>query len=160
MNTYEVMFLFDPVVGANWEAVEAEIDRLMSRSDAAVIITKRLEERKLAFEIKGRKRGLYVLTYFRADGDRISGLERDIRLSELALRALILRADSLSEQQMREATLGGAVPDKPPHKSDDHHKSGVTADSLEGSPAERPIVEQDEGKEELITSGEETKSEV
>ena len=161
MNTYEVMFLFDPTVGANWETVEGEIDRLMSRAQAEVIVTNRLEDRKLAFEIKGRSRGLYVLTYFRADGTRISALERDIRLSELVLRALVLRADGLSEQQMREATLGGAVSRKAPPKPDDPREptapDAKTDEPAEGS-AEPPAIEQDQAKPELITSGDEGKS--
>ena len=69
MNTYEGMFLFDPAVGAKAEAVQGEIDRLMSRAEAEVIATRPLEERRLAYEIKGRKRGMYVLTYLRARGD-------------------------------------------------------------------------------------------
>ncbi len=161
MNTYEVMFLFDPSAGANWETVEGEIDRLMSRAQAEVIVTNRLEERKLAFEIKGRNRGLYVLTYFRADGTRISGLERDIRLSELVLRALILRADGLSEEQMREATLSGVVSRKAPPKPDDAREptapDAKTDESAEGS-AEPPAIEQEQAKPELITSGDEGKS--
>lgn len=113
MNTYEVLFLFDPTFGASWEAVETELNRLMSRAKAEVLLTKRLEDRRLTFEIKGRKRGLYVLTYFKSEGDRISGLERDIRISESILRALILRADELTEEQMRNATLGAAYETRP-----------------------------------------------
>ncbi len=116
MNTYEVMFLFDPAVGANWETVEAEINRLMTRAEAEVIVTKKLEERRLAYEIKDRKRGLYVLTYFRANGGKISGLERDLRLSEVVLRALVLRAEGITEEKMRDATLGGVAQEKPPQK--------------------------------------------
>ncbi len=114
MNTYEIMFLFDPTFGANWSAVETEIHRLMERASAQIIVTKRLEERRLAFEIKKRKRGLYVLTYFRTGPDRITGLDRDIRLSENILRALILRADGISEAKMHAATLSGVAQEARP----------------------------------------------
>lgn len=107
MNTYEMMFIFDPTVGDNWEKVEGEIDRLMQRAEAEVIVTNKLDERRLAFEIDGRKRGLYVLTYFRANGDKITALERDARLSEMILRVLIIRADGISEEKMRSASLAG-----------------------------------------------------
>lgn len=107
MNTYEMMFIFDPTVGDNWEKVEGEIDRLMQRAEAEVIVTNKLDERRLAFEIDGRKRGMYVLTYFRANGDKITALERDARLSEMILRVLIIRADGISEEKMRSASLAG-----------------------------------------------------
>jgi len=118
LNNYEIMFLFDPTAGANWETVENEISRLMERADAEIIVTKRLEERRLAYEIKGRKRGLYVLTYFKAIGDRIGGIERDARLSEIILRVLILRAEGISEEKMRNATLGGIAQDHHSAKPD------------------------------------------
>lgn len=107
MNTYEIMFIFDPTVGDNWEKVEGEIDRLMQRAEAEIIVTNKLDERRLAYEIDGRKRGLYVLTYFRANGDKITALERDARLSEMILRVLIIRADGISEEKMRSASLAG-----------------------------------------------------
>ncbi len=116
MNTYEAMFLFDPAAGSSLESVQTEVNRLMTRAEAEVIVTRRLEERRLTFEIDGRKRGLYVLTYFRAEGTKIGPLERDVRLSESILRALILRADHVTEETMHNVTLGGMALDKPPSK--------------------------------------------
>lgn len=106
MNTYEMMCLFDPTAGTNWETVEAEINRLMERAGGETLIVKRLEERRLAFEIEGRKRALYVIVYFKANGDKIQPLERDVRLSEIVLRVLILRAEGISLEKMEAATLG------------------------------------------------------
>lgn len=106
-NTYEILFIFDPTFGASWEKAEAEIKRLMDRAEAEVIFTKRLEERRLAFEIKGRKRGLYAITYFTASGTKIPALERDARLSEAILRVLVLRADGVPLDKMKAVTLGG-----------------------------------------------------
>lgn len=160
MNTYEVMFLFDAAVGANWETVEKEIDRLMSRSQSELIVTNKLEERKLAYEIKGRKRGLYVLSYFRADAQKIVGLERDIKLSELVLRAIILRVEGYSEEKMRSATLGGGFQEKPPHKTDAPSKpTKPEAESTKEEtkePAKEPApAESSEPQAELIASGSE-----
>lgn len=122
MNQYEIMFLFDPTFGTDWPAVEKEIDRLMQRAKAEIILTKRLEERKLAYEIEGRKRGLYVLTFFRAPSESISSLERDCRLSEMVLRVLILRVDGLTEERMRNATLAGVSQDSRPRGDDDRRE--------------------------------------
>ncbi len=123
MNTYEAMFIFDPAAASNLESVQAEVDRIMTRAEAEVIVTRRLEERRITFEIEGRKRGLYVLTYFRAEGPKIGPLERDVRLSESILRALILRADHVTEEVMHNVTLGGLALDKPPSKEPEPSES-------------------------------------
>jgi len=97
-STYEAMFLFDPSMATQWEAVESEIGRIMQRAHAEMIGIKKWDERRLAYEIKHRKRGCYALTYFKAPHDSISGIERDARLSEMILRALVLRCRLTDEQ--------------------------------------------------------------
>ncbi len=139
MNTYEAMFLFDPAAASSLEAVQTEVDRLMTRAEAEVIVTRRLEERRLTFEIDGRKRGLYVLTYFRAEGPKIGPLERDVRLSESILRALILRADHVTEEVMHNVTLGGMALDKPPAKeSESDESSDESTDESTGDASAEP----------------------
>lgn len=103
MKAYEGMFIFDPAAAVEWANVEAEINRLIGRVGGQLIACKRWDERRLAYEIRGRKRGYYVLSYFRAPPDRIAALERDIQLSEHILRALLLRADHLTEEEMKAA---------------------------------------------------------
>jgi len=117
-----MMILFDPTFGANWEAAEGEINRLMQRAEAEVILVKPLEERRLHYEIKGRKRGLYVLVFFKTRGEKIGSLERDTRLSEQILRVLILSAEGKSREKMDNAVLGAAHDPRrrggePPHRS-------------------------------------------
>ena len=103
LRKYEGMFLFDPVVISDWEGVQGELNRMLDRAGARVIALAKWDERRLAFEIRGRKRGIYALTYFEADPGRISDLERDVRLSEAALRCLIVRVDHMTEDEMKEA---------------------------------------------------------
>jgi len=98
------MFVFDPTFANDYANVEKELQRIMERAEAEIILTSKWDERKLAFEIKKRKRGLYVLVYFRARPDRIGNIERDCRLAEHVLRVLILRADDLSRQKMEQMT--------------------------------------------------------
>lgn len=101
MNTYEAMMLFDPAFASDQENVRKEVDRLLERAGAQLIAMHRWDERKLAYEIKKRKRGVYVLIYMRAPAQSIAPLERDVGLSESVLRALILRADHVTEEKMQ-----------------------------------------------------------
>lgn len=99
---YEAMFLFDPGFAGDLANAEQEIRRIMDRAEAEIVLCRRWDERKLAYEIAGRKRGVYVLTYFLADPSRIRGLERDVQLSESVLRVLVLRADGLTREHMEQ----------------------------------------------------------
>lgn len=102
MSLYEGMFLFDAGRVSEWSAVEQELTRLFERIGATQRVAIKYDERKLAYEIKKRKRGLYVLVYFEADSQKIGELERDARLSEVLLRVLILRAEGVTDERIEE----------------------------------------------------------
>ena len=76
---------------------------ILNRAGAEVISFKKWDERRLAYEVKGNKRGLYFLVYFTAKGSKIVGIERDCSLSEKLLRAMLTRADHLPEDVMKAA---------------------------------------------------------
>lgn len=109
MNTYEAMFLFDTSRAADYPAMEAEVGRLMERAGAELLLCKRWDERKLAYPVNGRKRGCYVLTYFKAPADKITALEADAKLSEMIMRLLVLRADQVSKETMQAPTPAEAA---------------------------------------------------
>ena len=100
VRQYECMFLFDPTYAADLAKPEAEIRRILDRAGAEVVFLRKFDERKLAYEIKGRKRGTYVLTYFRCEPSRVVAIDRDARLSEEVLRHLILSADDITVERM------------------------------------------------------------
>jgi ribosomal protein S6 len=94
------MFLLDTAAVRDWAGIEEELRRLCGRIGANLLVAVKYDERKLAYEIKKRKRGTYVLAYFEADPEKLSEMERDIRLSEVVLRALLIRKDQLSEEEL------------------------------------------------------------
>ena len=108
MKQYEAMFLFDPTFGSSFEQCDAEIRRLLERAEAEILICRKWEERRLAYRIKGRKRGVYVLVFFRASPEKITPLERDAKLSESILRLLVLRAENVTPEAMEEAFKVGS----------------------------------------------------
>ncbi len=100
LNQYEGMYLFDPTFGASWENCEGEVRRLMERAGAEIILCRKWDEKRLAYPVKGRKRGVYALTYFKCAPEKITPLERDAYLSETVLRLLVLRADDATPESM------------------------------------------------------------
>ncbi len=117
MKIYEGMFLMDPALSSDWPAVETEVNRVLKRASAEVIGMRNWDERKLSYPIGKHKRGLYVLSYFRASPEKLGDLERDVQLSEQVLRALFLRKDKMTEEQV--ALSLAAEPPKPPSRYDD-----------------------------------------
>ena len=61
---------------------------------------KKWDERRLAYDVKGKSRGTYILAYFNCDPLKISGIERDVTLSESIVRVLILRTDKMSKEDL------------------------------------------------------------
>ena len=101
LRNYEGMLLIDPTAGGDWQRVETQVQTLMTRSDAELLACRRWDERRLAYPIRGRKRGIYALIYFRGAPDKIAGMERDASLADIILRAIILRRDEVSDAELR-----------------------------------------------------------
>ena len=93
-NTYECMFLLDPNrVSGDVQGAAQQLHAMLERNQAEILASRQWDERRLAYPVKGHKKGLYYLMYFRSDGTTLANLERDFALNELILRSLILRVD-------------------------------------------------------------------
>jgi small subunit ribosomal protein S6 len=100
---YEAMFIIGQSVAADLSGVIQHLNEILARGNAEVIAMRKWDERRLAYEIRGQKRGLYILVYFKAPGPDVAHIERDCNLSEKILRTLILRADHLTVDEMTAA---------------------------------------------------------
>lgn len=96
---YEAMFLISQATAAELGAAIDHIKDVLARGHAEIVAMKKWDDRRLAYEIKGQKRGVYILVYFKAPGIDVAHIERDCNLSEKIMRALILRADHITEEE-------------------------------------------------------------
>jgi small subunit ribosomal protein S6 len=103
MKTYEAMFLLD-ADSPDFDAACAPIRDALGRAKAEVVSLKPWDERRLAYDVNGRRRALYVLTYFRAEPAELATLQHEVQLDERILRALVLSADHVSEEKIRAET--------------------------------------------------------
>ncbi len=142
MKTYEAMFLVD-AGNPDFEAAGAPVREVLTRAKAEVLVFKAWDERRLAYEIKGRNRGLYILTYFKADPAAMEALHHDIQLSERIIRAMIFTAEDVTPEQMNADTPATArtkpveaapavVPDAPVAVVPDAPVAVVPVDAIEG----------------------------
>ena len=97
---YEAMFLLGQAVAADLGGAVAHINEVLARGHAEVVALKKWDERRLAYEIKGQKRGTYILAYFKAEAKNLAHIERDCNLSEKIMRTLIVRADQYTPEEI------------------------------------------------------------
>ena len=91
-SVYECMFLLDTnKVSGDVPGAAKQLHAILEKNQAEVLASRPWDERRLAYPIKSHKKGLYYLTYFRADGTRLATIEHDFSLNEMVLRALVLR---------------------------------------------------------------------
>ena len=93
-NVYECLFLLDTnKVSGDVPNAAKQLHAILERNHAEVLASRPWDDRRLAYPVKGHKKGLYYLTYFRTEGKNVVGIERDCALNETILRALILNID-------------------------------------------------------------------
>ena len=110
-RVYEAVFIIDP------EADDEEVTRLSEGfqkivTDQGGDVTKNevMGRRALAYEIKHKKEGVYVVLEIRGSGREIAELERRMRVNDRILRYLTVRvdedrrrADKLKDRRARKA---------------------------------------------------------
>jgi small subunit ribosomal protein S6 len=110
---YEAMFLVDSAqAAADWDGTLAVINNIMQRAGAEVVSLRKWQERKLTYDIDHKSRGTYILCYFNADSRRISGIEKDVQLSEKIMRVLILTTAG-RPAELIEKDIAGLPEEKP-----------------------------------------------
>ena len=150
INMYEGMFLLPQTAGADLGGALAHIESILERAGAELVSICKWDERRLAYDIKGNKRGLYFLTYFKADRSKIAGIERDCNLSEQLLRAMVVRADQVPAEEIEGADGREAIADEiklRAEQGDEEIRPKVTATSREALKAEATAAKAAEATE-------------
>jgi small subunit ribosomal protein S6 len=116
-NVYEGMFILDPNrYGRDAETVSGQIPAMIEKLGGEMLVSRLWEERRLAFPVKGQRRGTYWLTYFRLDSSRLGELRRQCQITEDILRVLFLKVDPRIVDALVAHALSAPVPT---HTSDE-----------------------------------------
>jgi len=101
VNSYECLFLLDPTKTAtDMDGARAQLHQSLEKYGAEILASRKWDDRKLAYPIRGHKKGLYYLIYFRMDSRKIVELEHDFRLSEVILRHMVSVIDPKWQVEM------------------------------------------------------------
>jgi small subunit ribosomal protein S6 len=93
-NVYDCMVLLDTtkIAGDLGAAVE-KLHAILQKNNAEVLASRPWAEQRLAFPVKGQKKGQYYLIYFKTEGKNVINIEHDCALNVTILRMLILNID-------------------------------------------------------------------
>jgi len=98
---YEGLFLINQLAMAgDLSAAVSHVQDMLDRAGAETLLLRRWDERKLAYDIGGQRRGVYLLGLFKVNPVQIPNIERDCNLSEMVLRVMMLRGDHLGEAEI------------------------------------------------------------
>jgi small subunit ribosomal protein S6 len=92
VNTYEGMFLLDSSKAATaWEDTVKHVHDILTKHHSEIVASRQWDERRLAYPIGSHKKGTYLLTYFRTEGENLKEIVANCGLSDVILRELVLK---------------------------------------------------------------------
>ena len=98
MRMYEGLFLIDNAhANTEWDNVVKHIHDILQKNGVEILKTEKWGEKKLAYKIKGHKRGTYLLIHFNAKNSAIATVRRDFQLSDYIVRFLIVKDDKIED---------------------------------------------------------------
>ena len=117
--------------------VGGKVAKMVDDCGGEVLVSRLWNEQRLAFPIKGQRKGTYWLTYFRVDSSKLAEFNRACRLEDDVLRSLTLRVDP----RLVETLVAHAKGERIIPRSGDEHD--VSAD------AEAEDADEETGEEEV-----------
>ena len=94
VNSYEVIFILDPALTE--EGVEQEISAIrevVAKKGGEVLEVQKWGKKRLAYEVKKRRDGQYVLMKVGGVASVVVDLERHFRITEAVLKGIVVRAE-------------------------------------------------------------------
>jgi small subunit ribosomal protein S6 len=94
-NQYELTYVISGVVKQNQvDDIVRKVTQFVKDNGGDVLEVDEWGNQRLAYEIDKKRSGYYVNMYFRAPGDLIPKLERQLKINDDVLRFLTLRMDA------------------------------------------------------------------
>lgn len=95
MTNYEVMFILDPAAeDADKEAFTERVQTIITDEEGVVGKVDVWGMRKLAYPIRKKNEGYYVLIEFQAGTDLPKELDRRLKIADICMRHIIVNKDA------------------------------------------------------------------
>lgn len=141
-NFYECLFLLDSNKYARDAAgVSRQVNEMIEKFGGNIRASRLWNEQRLAYPIKGQRKGTYWLTFFDMDPAKLSDFNRACQLNANVLRHLVVKHDDRLAETLVAHALGESI--EPPAatetEEDDSDKADAPA-STEGDAAGEPAT--------------------
>ncbi|RRD38426.1 30S ribosomal protein S6 [Leptotrichia sp. OH3620_COT-345] len=94
MKNYEIMFILSTqLTEEEKKAGVTLVEETLTKAGAVELKTEIWGDRKLAYPIKKKENGYYVLTLFQIDGTKLPEVEAKLNITESILKYMIVRND-------------------------------------------------------------------
>jgi small subunit ribosomal protein S6 len=95
------MFLLDSTKAATaWEETVKHVHDILIKHHSEIVASRQWDERRLAYSIGPHKKGTYLLTYFRTEGENLKEIVADCSLSDVIVRELMLKVHTKLVDQL------------------------------------------------------------
>jgi small subunit ribosomal protein S6 len=113
MNNYESIFIMDPdLEEAQAQATIEKIKGIITQNNGEIVKVEDWGKRKLAYDVKKKPRGHYILTTFSGSPALLSELHRNFRVMDAVIKFQSVRLD-----ERLEAAAKSSVPEEPPEEA-------------------------------------------
>jgi len=94
VRPYEALYIINPDLSdEEITAIMEKYKQVVEGQDGEVESVNRWEKRRLAYDIKGMREGIYVLMNFKSESKAAAELDRLMKIADEVLRHLIVRTD-------------------------------------------------------------------
>ncbi|MCB4757760.1 MAG: 30S ribosomal protein S6 [Sulfurovum sp.] len=92
MTCYETLFVVKPTLTEEEIATQiTKIKDVLAKVDAELLATNDMGMRKLAYPIEKNNRGYYTVLYYKAPGEAIAEIERNLKINEEVIKFLTVK---------------------------------------------------------------------
>jgi len=98
MNRYETLFVVKPTLTE--EEIKSQIEKVravLEKEGAELVAADDMGMRKLAYPVQKNNRGYYTVLFFKAKGEVIAELERNLRINEEVIKFLTVKYSKTKE---------------------------------------------------------------
>jgi small subunit ribosomal protein S6 len=142
MNCYETLFVVKPTLTE--EEIKSQIERVkavLEKEGAELLATDDMGMRKLAYPVEKNSRGYYSVLYFKASGQTIAELERNLKINEEVIKFLTIRYTKTKEMaQFNKLVDAANKTAKPTEVAKAEEATQAEAPAEESSSEETPVA--------------------
>jgi small subunit ribosomal protein S6 len=117
MNCYETLFVVKPTLTEEEIAAQiAKMKDVLSKVEAELLAENDMGMRKLAYPVEKNDRGYYTVFFYKANGDAIAEIERNLKINEDILKFLTVKYTNkkeLAEFDKQVAAAGKSKAEEP-----------------------------------------------